>query len=141
MVAGQTIRADRAEEDTLRQISKLLEGRELYLFSGVDGTPLEMPASVRELLSLVADELAEGNAIAVAPLQAEVTPRQGAELLGISRPYLMRLIKAGEIRSHKVGSHHRIPLTELLTYRRDRDERRRRGLDELASESQRLGLK
>lgn len=141
MAFGEPIRPREDERDALEHIAKLLHGQELAFFSPVEDRPFEVPETLREVLGRAVDEMARGNAVSLIPVQAELTPRQAAELLGVSRPYLVRLIKEGRIRSHKVGTHHRISLSVLLAYKNERDEARRAGLDELARESERLGLK
>lgn len=92
------------------------------------------------VVSAALSELAEGGAVQIAGFRQELTPRQAAELLGVSRPYVVRLLKEGAIPSHRVGSHHRVYLEDVLAYRRERDAARREGLDELSKRSQDLGL-
>lgn len=74
------------------------------------------------------------------PIHKELTPRQTAEILGVSRPVVMQLLKKGVIASRTVGTHHRIPLEDVLAYKRKRDVERRRELDLLARKSEEMGL-
>jgi excisionase family DNA binding protein len=107
-------------------------------------TPLgeehELPHSVYEVLAGVIHEMARGNAIKVMPVHAELTTQEAANLLNVSRPFLVKLLEKGEIDYRKVGTHRRIRLEDLLVYRDQRDAERRQLLDEIASESQELGL-
>jgi excisionase family DNA binding protein len=132
------ITASREERPTVAELAKLLDAAELSFASAVGR--LDVPDSVQRLLATALPTLADGGAVVVLPLTRELTPRQAAELLGISRPYLMRLLKGGRIPAHRVGSHHRLRLEDVLAYKRARDAERRRELDLLARESQEAGL-
>lgn len=140
MGMDEPVRASSAEKETLDRIHKLLDAGELSFYSHVDDAPIEIPESVSRALVLAVEELAAGNALSIAPLRAELTPRQAAELLGVSRPYFVRLLNEDVILSHTVGTHHRIYLEDVLAYKRSRDQTRREGLDELARRSQGAGL-
>ena len=106
---------------------------------GEDVTISLPPAAARPLLDLLAD-LAEGRVVSVADADEELTTREAAELLNVSRPYLTRLLKEGEIPSHKVGSHHRVYRRDVLAYKRRRLEQSEEAMQELARLSQELGL-
>lgn len=107
-----------------------------------DGQPLELPESVYRVLVETVRELAEGNAVAVLPVRAELTTQDAADLLGVSRPYLIKLIEQGTVPcTLTAGNHRRLRLTDVLAYRRVRDEERRAALDEMSAEAERLGLR
>lgn len=104
------------------------------------GEEVELPRSVFEVLAQVVREMAHGNAVRVLPVHAELTTQQAADILGVSRPYLVGLLEEGAVPFGKVGSHRRVRLEDLLAYKDKRDRERRGVLDELAAESQELGL-
>src|SRR5215208_3928250 len=104
------------------------------------GEEIELPHSVFEVLVRVVHEMARGNAVRILPVHAELTTQQAAELLNVSRPFLVGLLEEGEIPFRKVGSHRRVRLDDLLVYKDRRDRERKIALNELASESQELGL-
>jgi excisionase family DNA binding protein len=107
-----------------------------------DGQSLELPESVYRVLVETVRELAEGNAVAVLPVRAELTTQEAADLLGVSRPYLIKLIEQGTVPcTLTTGNHRRLRLSDVLAYRRARDEDRRAALDEMSAEAERLGLR
>ncbi|MGQ0744053.1 MAG: excisionase family DNA-binding protein [Acidimicrobiales bacterium] len=106
------------------------------------GPPVELPASVREVLVRVVRELAEGNAVTVLPVHAELTTQQAADLLNVSRPYLISLLDDHVLPcSRTAGRHRRLRLADVLAYKRSRDAKRRTALDEMSEEAEKLGLR
>jgi excisionase family DNA binding protein len=104
------------------------------------GSEIRLPYSILRVLMEVVHEMARGNAVRVMPIHAELTTQQAAELLNVSRPFLVSLLEQGEIKYRKVGTHRRILLEDLIVYKDRRDRERLSALDELAKEDQRLGL-
>ncbi|TVQ44271.1 MAG: helix-turn-helix domain-containing protein [Gloeocapsa sp. DLM2.Bin57] len=80
------------------------------------------------------------NAISITPVRAELTTHQAAELLNVSRPYLIKLLEQGHIPYRKVGSHRRIPTQPLLEYKAKEEEKANCALDEIVSLTEKLGL-
>ncbi|MBI2912058.1 MAG: helix-turn-helix domain-containing protein [Chloroflexi bacterium] len=101
---------------------------------------VEVPRSLVGALRRVLHELAQGNAVVVAPIRQELTTQQAADLLNISRPFLIKLLESGEIPFHKVGLHRRVSLRDLLAYREQRSQGRREALTRMGNESQAMGL-
>lgn len=134
------IRATPEERRQIADLAKLLEAGELS-FATASGEPVSVPPAVRDMLSRALPRLAEGGGVVVVGVGTELTPRQAAELLGVSRPFLVRLLKDGRIPSRTVGTHRRIAIEDVLEYKRKRDEERRRALDLLARESEEMGLR
>lgn len=104
------------------------------------GEPIELPHSVFEVLVRVVHEMAQGNAVRVLPVYAELTTQQAADLLNVSRPYLVGLLEDGDIPFKKVGTHRRVRLEDLLVYKEKRDGERLALLDEMARDAQEHGL-
>lgn len=101
---------------------------------------LEVPRSAVELLSAVLAHMAAGQGVSIVPNHAELTTQQAADLMNVSRPFLIGLLDAGEIDYRTVGKHRRIRADALMTYIADDDRRRREAADELTQLAQEMGL-
>jgi len=101
---------------------------------------LTVPRGAVELLARILAHMANGQGVSVVPANAELTTQQAADLLNVSRPFLIGLLKAGEIEFRLVGKHRRIRAESLLNYMRTDDQRRRQSADELTALNQEMGL-
>ena len=107
---------------------------------GGQRTTVQIPTAVLELLQEILVQMAQGNAVTLVPIHAELTTQQAADLLNVSRPFLIERLEQGEIPFRKVGTHRRIRLHELMVYKHAIDQQRATALDELAAQAQELGL-
>lgn len=98
-----------------------------------------MPERLTALLSDLLTSLAAGKAIQVSALEAEITTQQAAELLNVSRPYVVKLVEAGDLPHRKVGPRRRLHLEDVLAYRARLDATRQAALQALADDLQDLG--
>lgn len=99
---------------------------------------LVLSAGAVQLLGTILTEIARGNSVAAVAVQAELTTQQAADLLNVSRPYLIKLLDQGKIPHHKSGSHRRVTLRDVLDYKRKADQHREAVLAELADLGQEL---
>lgn len=97
------------------------------------------PVALRLLLDLLT-ELGQGNSVALDTVQPELTTQQAADLLNVSRPFLVKILDEGVIPSRKIGTHRRVLREDVLAYRREVDRKRQEALDELSALDQELGL-
>jgi len=105
-----------------------------------DADELLVPRAALELFARVLAHMAAGHSVSVVPAHAELTTQQAADLLNVSRPYLVKLLDGGEIEFRKVGTHRRILFSSLMDYLRRDDQRRRASADELSALTQEMGL-
>lgn len=105
-----------------------------------DGTRIELPEELYEVLNDVVAALSQGLAITIAPQHTVLTTSQAADLLGVSRPTLVRLLEAGEIPFDKPGRHRRIRLRDVLAYQQRARRARAAGLDEMVRVSEDAGV-
>lgn len=106
----------------------------------VDNRPILLPNPALGLVTELLEHLTAGRSVTVLSGEEEISPREAAELLGVSRPFASRLFDEGKIPSRRVGTHRRAFVKDVLAYRERQHDARRAALDELAAESQRLNL-
>jgi excisionase family DNA binding protein len=106
---------------------------------GPKGERVLLPEAAFYILERVAEVLARGDAITVVPVGKELTTQQAADLLNVSRQYLVRLLDERKLPYTKTGKHRRLRIDHVLAFRQRRDEERRAKLDELSTLSQELG--
>lgn len=107
--------------------------------SGPD-VPVTVPREAFELFLEILGQMANGNAVTIVPVHAELTTQQAADMLNVSRPHLIELLEAGKIGFRKVGTHRRIRVADVLAYQQADQADRNAALDELSQEAQKLGL-
>lgn len=129
----------RASAVTLRRLLKQHEGNAEPVEVLVDDdTKVVVPRAALELLTEVLGYISAGRAFSVVPSHAELTTQQAAEMLNVSRPFLVGLLERGEIEFRKVGTHRRVLASSLLGYRTRDDAQRRESADALSRETQEL---
>lgn len=101
---------------------------------------IRIPATAVRLLVQILDEMGQGNAVKVIPVHPELTTQEAAELLNVSRPTLIQLLREGHIEFRKVGTHRRVRLDSLIAYKRKLHADRLAALAELSAYDQELGI-
>ena len=119
------------EEAQFRELRRLIQSGDAKLV-GSDGRQIAIPQPLHELLLVILNNLQSGNAISIIPERQQLTTQRAADILGVSRPFLVGLVEAGEIPFHMVGRHRRIYLSDLLEYKRRRDAARHEAINNMA---------
>jgi excisionase family DNA binding protein len=117
------------DEDLLQALGEVGEADALIL-----------PRPIVVLFAQILGTLAQGKGVQIMPKDMELTTQQAADLLNVSRPYLIGLLEAGKIGYRKVGKHRRVTFEAIMEYRRRDDAERRAAADELAGLTEELGL-
>ncbi len=120
------------------EIDALLQQQPPYVVVGADGHHIELPASALEALQKVVEAMSRGESVTVIPHDKQLTSQEAAEVLSVSRPHLIKLLNRGELPFHRVGTHRRIKIEDVLAYRQRRDAERRAALAELTRLSEDL---
>lgn len=129
------------EAETVSQLADLLRSRPgPVIVSSPDGSGLVLPREILEALSRVVEAMVAGQAVLVAPVHQRLTTQQAADLLGISRPTLVKLLTSGEIAYEQPGRHRRVRLTDVLDFRRRRSAERREALDRMVEIAEDSGM-
>lgn len=105
-----------------------------------DGSRLDVPAEIYDVLRDVLQALSQGFAITIAPLHTILTTSEAAHLLGVSRPTLVRLLESGEIPFDQPARHRRVRLADVLAYQERARRARGAGLDEMVRVAEEDGL-
>lgn len=119
------------ERRSLPRLAELAGGRGRAALRIAQGGEIELPRPLVELLLGAIDSLRKDEAVCLTPRRVALTTQAAADMLGMSRQHLVRLLDAGEIPSGKVGSHRRVELSAVRAYAARRARGRKRGLDEL----------
>lgn len=96
-----------------------------------DGSEQPLATSIQKLLASVLDSLAKNGSVSIGQIPEELTSTTAADLLSVSRPTLMKWVEAGEISSHKVGTHTRFKRQDVLAFKKQREQARREAFAEL----------
>ncbi|KVG67096.1 helix-turn-helix domain-containing protein [Burkholderia pseudomultivorans] len=101
---------------------------------------VELPTSALRLLVDILAELADGNAVKVVPVHAELTTQEAADLLNVSRPHLIKLLESNALPYHRTGKHRRVRFSDLMRYKAERDQASADAMEELSKQAQELRM-
>jgi len=104
------------------------------------GEAVELPDRLHAVLEAIVRQLQLGNGVSVVPLHAELSTFEAAEILNVSRPFLIKRIDAGDVPFHMVGTHRRLKLEDVLAYRDRLTAQADDALAAMTAEAEELGL-
>lgn len=119
------------EHANIRALRQLVQEGSVKIV-GAKGRRAELPRAVAGLLDEILKNMQAGKAVSIVPEHQQLTTQRAANLLGVSRPFMVRLLEEGELTFHMVGSHRRVYLKDLLAYKKRRDEARHDSINRMA---------
>jgi excisionase family DNA binding protein len=123
-----------ADEAQVAELRRFLanSGRE----SGRSGIhQIKLPDSLYRLLLKIVQELADGKAVSLTSAAQELSSQEAASFLGVSRQFLVRLLDEGKIHFHRAGTHRRVYLQDLISFRKERDQHRHQAVEQMARDA------
>jgi excisionase family DNA binding protein len=145
----ETVAPTEADAALARESSRRLATHQLGRRSSVriqllddaeEAETVVVPASALRLFLQLLTEMSQGNAVTLIPTHAELTTQRAADLLNVSRPYLVKLLDEGRIPCRTVGKYRRVRFDDLMAYKGKDDEARAKVLDQLTAEAQELEM-
>jgi excisionase family DNA binding protein len=104
------------------------------------GQKIVVPNVAINLLLEILTQMAQGNAVTLMPYHAELTTQEAADLLNVSRPFLVKLLESGALPHRMVGKHRRVLLQDVMKYKENIDRARNETLNELVAQAQELNM-
>ena len=130
-MASAVVFAPLSDEEQIKELSRMLKTGSPALV-GPQGERMELPESIYRMLEDIIRHMKAGRAITLVPQKQQLTTQSTANMLGCSRPHVIKLLEAGKIPFQKVGQHRRVLLKDVLEFQNKRDAERRNALNELA---------
>lgn len=132
---------DPVDQQELVDLAALVAGAHgRATLAGPDGVQVRLPSAVYDVLVQVIAAMRAGRAITIAPLAQRLTTQEAADLLGVSRPTLVKLLEDGKIPFEQPGRHRRVRLDDLLSFQARRRDERAKALEDLVHQTEELGL-
>ena len=131
---------EEAEKQQVAKVYRMLIHTGSACLIGPDNSRIELPPSIYNALIKVVENMQEGKAIALLPLMEELSTQAAADMLGVSRQFLVKELEAGKISFHRVGAHRRIYLKDVLDYKKERETRRAASIARMAQLSEEAGI-
>lgn len=140
-VAREVAAATQGQRALAAFLSTQLETQRIQIFDEKnEAHAVELPTSALRLLVDILSELAEGNAVKVVSIHAELTTQEAADMLNVSRPHVVKLLESGTLPFHKAGKHRRVRFADLMAYKTAQERTSAAAMEELAAQAQVLQM-
>lgn len=120
-----TILVDSESQRNIEQTMNEIKDVRANIALNVNGQNVALPKDVSVIVTSVLESLSKGSRVVISTTPKELRTTAAAEMLGVSRPTLLKLVREGAIPSHKVGAHHRFFLNDILEYRTQKQQAKR----------------
>jgi len=140
--AAEAVEIAPRDQQEIEQASKLyrsLRHEGTAALIGPDGTRIDLPSSVHDVLVQIVEKMQEGKAVVLLSLMEELSTQAAADLLGVSRQFFVRECEAHKLPFHYTGTHRRVLLKDLLNYKKGREQVRPEAIVRIARQSEELG--
>ena len=135
----EPIAVPKSEERQVQELNRVLHRGRAALVSA-SGEKVEFPDTLYEVLTRIVEILSRGQAVTLVPDNQVVTTQRAATILGMSRPFFIKLLEAGVMAHHRVGNQRRVYLRDVLDFARKREQERKAALDRLSRNASEAGL-
>ena len=140
--AAEAVEIAPRDQQEIEQASKLyrsLRHEGTAALIGPDGTRIDLPSSVHDVLVQIVEKMQEGKAVVLLSLMEELSTQAAADLLGVSRQFFVRECEAHKLPFHYTGTHRRVLLKDLLNNKKRREQVRPEAIVRIARQSEELG--
>lgn len=129
-----------AEQQQVAKAYQILIKTGTACLAGPGNAKVQLPTSVYKILVQILDNMQAGKAVAIVPVMEELSTQAAADLLGISRQFLVKELEAKKIPFHRAGSHRRVYLKDVLEYKNQREVARAGSIQRMARMSEEAGI-
>lgn len=131
---------NKEELNEIIELVKKISNMDKFIMTKADGEAIVLPQVVSQVLYEIITILSQGGSMTIIPMDKELTTQQAADILNVSRPYLVKLLENDIIPYHKTGTHRKILMKDLIVYKHQVSKKRKAKLSEMIDLSQELGL-
>ena len=139
LATQEPITLPQAELQEVQKLERLLKRGVVTLVSD-SGESIGLPTTVYEVLKRIVELMSEGKAVTLVPDSQVVTTQRAADILGMSRPFFVKLLETGAMAHHRVGNQRRVYLRDVLKYAHKREQERQAALNRLSRHAIETGL-